>query len=76
LQAAKDRFELGERDSGILIETVNTIICREDSARIDYVEIADVRSLQSVVDIKKECVLAVAVFFGDVRLIDNILLEP
>jgi pantoate--beta-alanine ligase len=76
LQAAKDRFELGERDSGILIEAVNTIICREDSARIDYVEIADVRSLQSVVDIKKECVLAVAVFFGDVRLIDNILLEP
>ncbi|NBO55944.1 MAG: pantoate--beta-alanine ligase, partial [Actinobacteria bacterium] len=76
LQAAKDRFERGERDSRILIEMVNTIIGREDSARIDYVEIADVRSLQSVVDIKQECVLAVAVFFGDVRLIDNIVLKP
>ena len=76
LKAAKEQFELGERNSRVLIEMVDTIIRQEDSARIDYVEIADARSLQSVVDINQECVLAVAVFFGDVRLIDNIVLKP
>ena len=76
LKAAKEQFDLGERNSRVLIEMVDTIIRQEDSARIDYVEIADARSLQSVVDINQECVLAVAVFFGDVRLIDNIVLQP
>lgn len=76
LKAAREEFELGERKSKVLIEMVDTIIRQEDSARIDYVEIADARSLQSVVDINQECVLAVAVFFGDVRLIDNIVLKP
>ena len=76
LKAAKEQFELGERNSRVLIEMADTIIRQEDSARIDYVEIADARSLQSVVDINQECVLAVAVFFGDVRLIDNIVLKP
>ncbi len=76
LKAAREEFELGERNSKVLIEMVYTIIRQEDSARIDYVEIADARSLQSVVDINQECVLAVAVFFGDVRLIDNIVLKP
>jgi len=76
LKAAKEQFDLGERNSRVLIEMVDTIIRQEDSARIDYVEIADARSLQSVVDINQECVLAVAVFFGDVRLIDNIVLKP
>lgn len=76
LKAAREEFKLGERNSKVLIEMVDTIIRQEDSARIDYVEIADARSLQSVVDINQECVLAVAVFFGDVRLIDNIVLKP
>ena len=76
LKAAKEQFDLGERNSRVLIEMVDTIIRQEDSARIDYVEIADARSLQSVVDINQACVLAVAVFFGDVRLIDNIILQP
>jgi len=76
LKAAKEQFDLGERNSRVLIEMVDTIIRQEDSARIDYVEIADARSLQSVVDINQACVLAVAVFFGDVRLIDNIVLKP
>ena len=76
LKTAKEQFDQGERNSSVLIKSVNTIIRQEESARIDYVEVADARSLQSVVEINRVCVLAVAVFFGDVRLIDNVVLQP
>lgn len=40
--------------------------------RVDYVELADAETLQPVRDAAQPAVLAVAAWFGDVRLIDNI----
>lgn len=76
LNSAREQFDRGERNSSTLVKLVRTVLQQEESARIDYVEIADARSLQGVDDISQECVLAVAVFFGEVRLIDNIVLRP
>lgn len=41
-------------------------------ARIDYLELVDAETLQPVPDLKRLAVLATAVFYGDVRLIDHV----
>jgi pantoate--beta-alanine ligase len=49
-----------------MVQTVKTA----GGARIDYIEIVD-RELKKVTKIEKGSIMALAVFFGDVRLIDN-----
>ncbi len=41
-------------------------------ARIDYLELVDAETLQRVDSIERPAVLATAVFYGDVRLIDHV----
>jgi pantoate--beta-alanine ligase len=50
------------------------IIGREPLAKIDYVEIVDVDKLNPVAEIEKEALVAMAIFIGKVRLIDNTIL--
>ena len=56
-------------------EIAQAIRRRAPLARVDYVEIADADTLQTVTRLRPNCVIAVAVFFGKTRLIDNILLR-
>ena len=44
-------------------------------ARIDYVEIADATTLRPVDRVRGNTVVALAVFFGNTRLIDNLWLR-
>lgn len=71
LTAAKSLLEQGERDSlnikSFIIDSIKT----EPLANIDYVEIVDHESLQYVDTIEKPILIAVAVYFGKTRLIDN-----
>lgn len=41
-------------------------------ARIDYLELVDAETLQTVSNLKRPAVLATAVFYGEVRLIDHV----
>jgi pantoate--beta-alanine ligase len=41
-------------------------------ARIDYLSLVDAETLQPVSDLKRPAILATAVFYGDVRLIDHV----
>lgn len=43
--------------------------------RIDYLELVDAESLQPITSLKAPALLATAVFYGEVRLIDNIVLS-
>ena len=47
----------------------------EPLAEIDYVELVDAETLESVRDVSERSLLAVAVRFEGTRLIDNTLLE-
>jgi len=47
----------------------------ETAVRIDYVELVDAETMQPVAEIRKDAILAVAVFFGDIRLIDHITVQ-
>jgi pantoate--beta-alanine ligase len=76
LAAAQSAFRAGERDPAVLRHLVVTIL-GQDSGRTEYVEVADPETLLPLVTaLDGPAVIAVAVWFGDVRLIDNALLEP
>lgn len=45
------------------------------SGKIDYIECRDAKSLTPLKIFKGKCIIAVAVFFGTTRLIDNITLQ-
>ncbi len=76
LREAKIAFKNGERNGSKLAQIVQTKIESEPVARIDYVAVVDNDALEPVEKIDdKEVLVAVAVRFGAVRLIDNIILN-
>jgi pantoate--beta-alanine ligase len=76
LREAKIAFKQGERNAMKLAEIVQRMIAEEPSARIDYISVVDRENLQPIDKIgDNEAMIAAAVFIGDVRLIDNIVLN-
>jgi pantoate--beta-alanine ligase len=71
LLAAK---ELGQKTAQEVAQLVRKIISEAPLARIDYVEVVDAKTLQPAGAVKPDSVVAVAVYFGKTRLIDNIRL--
>ncbi len=57
-----------------ILSAARTEIEASPFARIDYLELVDAQSLQPVTDLNKPAVLAAAVFYGEVRLIDHVAL--
>ena len=43
--------------------------------RVDYIEIVDAKTLEPVDMLKSETLIAVAVFIGNTRLIDNAIVK-
>jgi pantoate--beta-alanine ligase len=70
LLAAKDS---GEKSAKEIIDLTRKIISEAPLARIDYIEMVDARTLQPIEFVKSNSLLALAVYFGKTRLIDNIL---
>ena len=71
LAAAQTAFTAGERNAAALVATARAPIRAEPLARIDYVELRDAEELSDVVRVERPAVLAMAVFVGATRLIDN-----
>jgi pantoate--beta-alanine ligase len=71
----KDMINEGCIDAIQIKETITKMINKEPLAAIDYVEIVDSLSLNSISTIKGKVLIALAVKIGRTRLIDNILME-
>lgn len=41
--------------------------------KLDYLEIVDYNDLQIIEEVNNKCIIAVAIFIGNTRLIDNII---
>ncbi len=65
----------GERDTPTVRRVVTDVIQREPRATLEYVELVDATTLATVVRIESAVVLLTAAWFGDVRLIDNHVIE-
>ncbi len=68
----KDLIEKGERNSKSIIEHILTNINSEPLVQIDYIEVVDKTTLESVVELQGDKLIALAVKIGKARLIDNI----
>ncbi|MCW7481921.1 pantoate--beta-alanine ligase [Leptospira kanakyensis] len=68
---AKKTILGGERDINLLKEILRDFLLTGVSLRIDYLEVVDPIDLQSKEKLSGEVLLALAVFVGEVRLIDN-----
>ncbi|WP_054741356.1 pantoate--beta-alanine ligase [Cellulosilyticum ruminicola] len=71
LQAAKARCEAGERKVSEIKSVIEEILTVEPLAKIDYVEVVDSKTLEAVTVIEKSVLVAIAVYIGKTRLIDN-----
>jgi len=65
----------GERDVSRIIGELQGFILRHKHTRIDYVKIVDPDHLKELKEIKGDSLLAMAVFVGSTRLIDNSILK-
>jgi len=76
LAKAKEAFKEGERSANRLVELVRSTIEAEPRARIDYVNVSDAETLERIDRLDdRPAVMAVAVYFGKTRLIDNTILN-
>lgn len=72
LLAAK---ESGKKTDKEIVDLIRKIIDESPLARIDYVEVVNAETLQVVTGVEPNSLVALAVYFGKTRLIDNIRLE-
>ncbi|MGN0164213.1 MAG: pantoate--beta-alanine ligase [Candidatus Ornithomonoglobus sp.] len=75
LRLGRKLIEDGERNAQRVIAAIRAEIEKEPLARIDYVEIVDLDSLEPAEDASEHILAATAVYIGKTRLIDNFIIE-
>jgi pantoate--beta-alanine ligase len=64
----------GEQAAAVIVEAARKVIGTSPLARIDYLELVNAETLQPAEIVQPNSLIALAVFFGQTRLIDNIRL--
>ncbi|WP_010284139.1 pantoate--beta-alanine ligase [Bacillus timonensis] len=75
LQMAKQAILDGERDPKVIEELIQNHILEHTSGDIDYVEIYRYPELDELTELTGKIIIAIAVKFTNVRLIDNITFD-
>ncbi len=74
LEAIRQWIAAGERQAAPLLQLAKDMVAATPGARLDYAEIVAWDNLQPMVELRGQVLIALAVFFGSTRLIDNLLL--
>jgi len=75
LLLAKKLINDGKRDSTEIIREMKKVVKYSKNNKIDYIQIVDANTLKDIKRIKGKTLIALAVYLGRVRLIDNIILN-
>ena len=73
LKLGKELLDSGCRDANEVRKVIIENIEKEPLAKIDYVKVVDGLTMQQVEKIEKEVLVAIAVYIGKTRLIDNFI---
>jgi len=73
LAEARAMVAAGGRDAAAVLAAIRTLIEAEPRARIDYIEAVDPENLNPVAELRDGTLIALAVFIGRTRLIDNLI---
>lgn len=74
LKTARRLYREGERDAGRIIAAMKAHIEQVPSARVDYIAIVDRATLQPAPRLDIPVLVALAIYIGQTRLIDNLTL--
>ena len=75
LQEGRDLVLAGEKRASVVVAAMNRRVRHRSGAEVDYVAAVDAENFQPVARLEGRALLAVAVQFGQSRLIDNIVVE-
>lgn len=75
LQQAQELLNSGETNAATIRQTMTEMITAEPLARIDYISIVSTRTVTDIEQIAGPTLIALAVFIGKTRLIDNLMWE-
>jgi pantoate--beta-alanine ligase len=75
LDAARQSIAAGERDAARLVAAMRGMLAAEPLAAVDYAEIVDADSFESVTFLRGTCLALLSARIGPARLIDNMLIE-
>ena len=75
LKLGRKLIENGETDAKAVIKAITDSINTERLAKIDYVDVVDFDTITPVDRIGKSVLVAIAVYIGKTRLIDNFIIE-
>jgi len=75
LKAAKEKILQGEKNVDTIQSLIKNIIEQEPRVTIDYIEIVDGFTLETIEKINGKILIALAAKVGKVRLIDNVIME-
>ncbi len=76
LKLAERMYVKGERDADRFRDAIHGLIGSESLAKIDYVSVADIETLDELDALDRPALVSLAVRFGKTRLIDNTILPP
>ena len=76
LLSARELVKGGEHRVEVLIDKTKEIIVAEPHCTIQYVQVVDEETMTDIAEITPKAVMAMAVFVGKARLIDNMRLWP
>ena len=75
LTIGRQLVEAGERDANVVATAIRQHLETEPLAKVDYVEVVDFETVQRVNRIAGETLVAIAVYIGKTRLIDNFIVN-
>jgi pantoate--beta-alanine ligase len=75
--AAREAIEGGEQDAQAVVRAMDTVLTAAPDGEVEYAEVVDAHTLQPVEHLApgQDVLAAVAVYFGDTRLIDNTFVQ-
>ncbi len=75
--AAREAIEGGEQDAQAVVRAMDNILVTAPDGEVEYAEVVDAHTLQPVEHLApgQEVLAAVAVYFGETRLIDNAFVQ-
>jgi pantoate--beta-alanine ligase len=75
LDLAKDLIRKGSRDSLLITRKMRRLIKQKKSASVQYICVVNPETLEPIEKIKDKVLIALAVYIGKTRLIDNIMVN-
>lgn len=75
VKLAKELIDAGEKDADVVVAKMKENIETEPMAKIDYVKAVNGLTMQQQKEIKAPMLIAMAVYIGKTRLIDNMILD-